>query len=206
MTGGVSIHRRGLLRTSAGALGGAVAASIVSCPAAASTGLSSELLGRAKDALQRHGQAITSRETIAVADFSTPSAQPRFHLVSTASGAIRTLLVAHGRGSDPEHSGLLQRFSNAPGSYASSAGTYLIGATYAGKHGPSRRLVGLDPENSNAEARAIVIHGAAYVSADMARNQGKIGRSEGCFAVAEVDLPEVLQVLVPGAMLYADKI
>ncbi|MES2086123.1 MAG: murein L,D-transpeptidase catalytic domain family protein [Pseudomonadota bacterium] len=179
---------------------------MVAVPAAASTGPSGELLRRAKEALQRHGEAITSRNTIAVADFSTPSAEPRFHLVSTASGAIRTLLVAHGRGSDPEHSGLLQRFSNAPGSYASSAGTYLIGATYAGKHGPSRRLLGLDPQNSNAEARAIVIHAAAYVSADMARNQGKIGRSEGCFAVAEVDLPEVLQVLMPGAMLYADKI
>lgn len=206
MTARAGLHRRGLLRSSAGALGGAIAASMLSHPAAASTGPSPELLRRAKDALQRHGQAITSRDTIALVDFTTPSAEPRFHLVSTASGATKTLLVAHGRGSDPQHSGLLQRFSNAPGSFASSAGTYLIGATYGGKHGPSRRLLGLDPQNSNAEARAIVVHGAAYVSAEMARDQGKIGRSEGCFAVAEVDLQEVLQVLVPGAMLYADKI
>lgn len=205
MTAAGSIARRGLLKVSAALFGGSIATSMLPRRAAASTGPSPEIIHRAKDALQRHSQAITVRDVVAIADFSTPSAEPRLHLVSTVGGAPRTLLVAHGRGSDPDHSGWLQRFSNAPGSYASSAGAYLIGATYAGKHGPSRRLIGLDPQNCNAEARAIVIHGAPYVSAAMARDHGKIGRSEGCFAVAEADLPQVLQVLVPGAMLYADK-
>jgi len=93
-----------------------------------------------------------------------------------------------------------------PGSAASSAGAYLVGGGYFGKHGRSQRLIGLDPENSNAEARAIVIHGASYVSEDVARASGRIGRSQGCFAVAQADIAQVLNRLGPGRLIYAAKI
>jgi hypothetical protein len=116
------------------------------------------------------------------------------------------LLVAHGRGSDPDNTGWVQRFSNRPGSNASSNGSFLTGDTYIGKHGRSRRLIGLDPENDEAEPRAIVIHAASYVSRAMAREQGRVGRSQGCFAVAADDLDQVLARLGAGRLLFADKV
>jgi hypothetical protein len=103
---------------------------------------------------------------------------PRFYLHDVASGRSLALLVAHGRGSDPDHSGWVERFSNIPGSAASSAGAYVTGDAYYGKHGASRPLIGLDPENSNAEARAIVVHAAPYVNPGIIRERGKLGRSK----------------------------
>jgi hypothetical protein len=142
---------------------------------------------------------------MAVVDFSAASHVPRLHLVNLLGGATTTLLVAHGRGSDPGNTGWLERFSNRPGSNASSNGSYLTGDTYWGKHGVSRKLAGLDPENDAAEARAIVIHAARYVSREMARDQGRIGRSQGCFAVSQDDLTRLIAALGPGRLLFADK-
>jgi hypothetical protein len=67
------------------------------------------------------------------------------------------------------------------------------------------RVQGLDSTNSNAESRAIVVHGAWYVSEKMIREHGMLGRSEGCFAVAEAHLPTVLDRLGPGRLLLAGK-
>ena len=163
------------------------------------------LVRRALDALDRHRDAIRHRDIIGIVDFSRASHVPRFHILDLADGRHRSHLVAHGRGSDPDHSGWVRRLSNAPGSAASSSGAYLVGEDYIGKHGRSRRLVGLDPENSNVEVRRIVIHAARYVSPEIARG-GKLGRSEGCFAVAQADIAQVLGRLEPGRMIYAAKI
>lgn len=156
--------------------------------------------------MDRHGPIICNHDRMAVVDFSAPSRMPRFHIIDLVNGRRRALLVAHGRGSDPDHSGWLERFSNAPGSKASSAGAYLTGDLYIGKHGRSRRLVGLDDGNSNAEARAIVIHAASYVTPALADNAGKLGRSEGCLAVAQDNLEEILATLGPGRLIYVDKV
>lgn len=120
-------------------------------------------------------------------------------------GRVASYLTAHGRGSDPEHTGMLKRFSNAPGSYATSRGAYETGDLYDGKYGRAMRLAGLDADNSNAEARAIVIHAAWYVSDDMIAKHGKLGRSEGCFALSGQGLAEVLARLGPGRLLHAGK-
>ena len=173
--------------------------------AAAPAGPSAALMARAKAALERH-PAEFARDLMAVVDFDAASSAPRFHLVNLLDGRTDSLLVAHGRGSDPNHSGWVERFSNAPGSAASSAGAYRTGPLYIGKHGPSRRVAGLDPTNSNAESRAIVVHGAWYVSPAMVREHGKLGRSEGCFAVDEAQLPQVLARLGEGRLIYADRI
>jgi len=164
------------------------------------------LLQQALSALERHQATIKHRDAIGIVDFSQPSRVPRFHIVDVMSGRCDSLLVAHGRGSDPDHSGWVERFSNSPGSEASSAGAYLVGTGYCGKHGRSQRLIGPDAGNSNAEARAIVIHAASYVSDDIVRASGKIGRSEGCFAVAQADIIHVLERFGPGRMIYAGKI
>jgi hypothetical protein len=163
------------------------------------------LLQRALGALRQHESTIAFRDVIGVADFSLPSRAPRFHLVNLADGRVRSHLVAHGRGSDPLRTGWLQRFSNEPRSNATSAGAYRTGATYAGAHGHSMRLEGLDPTNSNALSRAIVVHGAWYVSDSVLGYAGILGRSQGCFAVADSSLPEILSQLGPGRLIYADK-
>lgn len=164
------------------------------------------LVRRAREALERHRAEIAMTDRIAIADFSRPSNAARLFLVDLETGRATAHLVAHGRGSDPAHTGWVERFSNAPGSNASSSGAYITGELYMGKHGPSRRLIGLDPMNSNAENRAIVIHTASYVSERLARETGKIGRSEGCFAVSRESLEEVLAQLAPCRLLYADKL
>lgn len=163
------------------------------------------LLRRALDALDRHRGAIRYRDVVGLVDFTRASHVPRFHILDLMSGRHFSHLVAHGRGSDPDHSGWVRRLSNAPGSAASSGGAYLVGEDYYGKHGRSRRLIGLDPENSNAEVRHIVIHAAGYVSPAIARD-GKLGRSEGCLAVAQADIAQVLERLGPGRMIYAAKL
>ena len=140
-----------------------------------------------------------------VADFSLPSCAPRFHLVNLADGSVQSHLVAHGRGSDPSHTGWLERFSNELHSNATSAGAYKTGSLYAGAHGRSMRLEGLDPTNSNALSRAIVVHGAWYVNEQLISRSGMLGRSQGCLAVADSSLPEITARLAPGRLIYADK-
>jgi hypothetical protein len=165
-----------------------------------------QLLARARASFDRHRSALTHTDIVAITDFSRPSREARFFLLETDSGRVTKHLVAHGRGSDPDHSGFLERFSNAMGSEASSAGGYVTGDYYPGKYGKSLRVAGLDSSNSNAEARAIVVHSAWYAEPEQAELHGKLGRSEGCFALSYASLQEVLERLGPGRFLYADKI
>jgi hypothetical protein len=163
------------------------------------------LLRRALDALEQHRDDIVRRDHIGIADFSLPSRTPRFHLVKLADGSVSSHLVAHGRGSDPAHTGWLERFSNEPRSHATSAGAYRTGGFYVGAHGHSIRLDGLEATNSNAASRAIVVHSAWYVSEEAAGNRGMLGRSQGCFAVAGSSLNEIMTRLGPGRLIYAGK-
>jgi len=166
--------------------------------------ISPSLLRRALGALEQHRDSINYRDFIGVADFSLPSRAPRLHLVNLADRSVRSHLVAHGRGSDPAHTGWLERFSNEPRSNATSAGAYRTDSLYLGAHGRSMRLEGLDPTNSNALSRAIVVHGAWYVNEEMIGHSGMLGRSQGCFAVADSSLPEIFARLGPGRLIYAD--
>lgn len=165
-----------------------------------------ELLRAAMAALGRHGGRIANRDRIAIADFTASSSQPRFHFIDLASGRSTSLLVAHGSGSDPSHTGYLKRFSNDFGSNASSEGAFLTDDYYVGKHGRSQRLIGLDSTNSNALPRAIVVHSAWYANKDMIASHGMLGRSQGCFAVGENDLDQVFARMGPGRMIFAAKV
>ncbi|RVQ68820.1 murein L,D-transpeptidase catalytic domain family protein [Croceicoccus ponticola] len=161
-------------------------------------------LTQALAALDRHAHRGIARDVIGLVDFTRPSRDRRFEIVDIANGrVVASYLVAHGRGSDPRNTGWVQEFSNRAGSNASSAGSYVIGDTYFGKHGRSRRLLGLDPTNSNAFDRAIVMHGADYVTPTMAAREGRIGRSLGCFAVEQHVRDEVLDRLGKGRLLFA---
>lgn len=194
-------HRRRFLQVSAASLGlAALARPALAAPA------NPAIIAAAKAGLERVGARVAHHDVVGVADFSQPSRLPRLHLVDLASGKVDALLVAHGRGSDPAHTGWLSSFSNAPRSEATSEGAYVTGDYYVGGHGRSMRLDGLDPTNCNAEAREIVVHAAWYVGPDIIRANGMLGRSEGCFAVSQSDLPVVLDRLGPGRLLVAAKL
>lgn len=171
---------------------------------ASPAGIDPALFQRAKAAMDQH--RVWYRDRIGIVDFSKPSSEMRFHVVDLQNGSAASYLVAHGRGSDPDHSGWLQRFSNDFGSYASSNGTYTTGDIYDGKHGTSMRLIGLDSTNNNAEARAIVVHSAWYAEPEVLAEYGQLGRSEGCFAMPQKSQWEVMQQLTAGHMIYAEKL
>lgn len=200
------VHRRHFLKFAGSGAAALIGARAAVAQAALPAGNWAALTERAFAALDIHAERITQRDRLAIVDFSLPSSSPRLLLIDREAGKRQLIRVAHGRGSDPGHSGWLQSFSNAPGSYASSRGVYVTGNTYTGKHGVSRRLIGLERSNDNAEARAIVIHGAWYCDDDVLGKTGKLGRSEGCFAVSEAAIAPLLDWLGPDRLLYADKV
>jgi hypothetical protein len=163
------------------------------------------LKAKALLALAANRNRIPLHDVIGIADFNRASREPRFFIMDLRSGMVTSHLCAHGRGSDPAHSGWLEHFSNEPGSEATSAGAYLTGDAYFGKYGHSMRLTGLDYSNSNAEARAIVVHSAPYAEPSMVDTFGKLGRSEGCFALPGISHAEAMTRLGSGRLLYADR-
>ena len=155
---------------------------------------------------ERAGAKLWRKDIVGIADFARPSTLPRLHFDNLENGTVRSFLVAHGRGSDPEHSGFLRSFSNQNGSEATSRGAYLTAEWYSGKYGTSIRLVGMDGDNSAALNRAIVMHPAAYATEEHIVKFGKLGRSEGCFAMSPDQFNEALWHLSGGRLLYADRI
>ena len=173
---------------------------------ALNTAYERRLFELAQREIGRAGKKVWRTDLAGIADFARPSSLPRLHFVNLENGTVRSFLVAHGRGSDPQHDGWLKYFSNYPGSEATSRGAYLTCEWYKGKYGTSIRLEGLDGDNNNALDRAIVMHPAHYVGQAMVDQFGKIGRSEGCFAMSMTDFNEALWHLSGGRLLYADRI
>jgi len=139
------------------------------------------LATRAADCAQRQGLLDGFRH-LAVIDYSLPSTKPRLWVFDVAQGRLLFQeLVAHGRNTG-EH--LAERFSNVEGSKMSSLGLFRTAETYYGSNGYSLRMHGLDAGfNDNALVRAIVMHGAPYVSEAIAERLGRLGRSWGYPAV-----------------------
>ena len=107
--------------------------------------------------------------------------------------------MAHGRNSGQEFA---RNFSNKVGSFKSSIGFYKTAETYTGKHGLSLRLDGLEYSNSNARARAIVIHAADYVSTNFIEQNGRLGRSLGCPSLPKKDYHQVVHKIKNGSLLF----
>ena len=168
-------------------------------------GIDPLLFQKAKAALDSRPW-IRNRDSIGIVDFAKASNEARFHVVHLPSGQVETYPVAHGRGSDPDHSGFVERFSNDFGSHATSNGAYTTAETYNGKYGLSMKVRGLDWTNNHAESRAIVIHNAWYAEDEMIAIHGKLGRSEGCFAFSKANQWKVMSRLADGRMIYADKL
>jgi hypothetical protein len=158
-----------------------------------------EVLDSALAAIARHG--LTAR-TVAIADMSQPSTERRLVVVDLATRrpVLRTW-VAHGQGSG----GLLaERFSNRPGSLATSRGLYRVGERIMSpKHGAALLLDGLDVGlNDRARDREVIIHGADYVSAEFVERHGRLGRSWGCPAVPRGEMERMIALLEGDGFLF----
>lgn len=167
---------------------------------------STQILEIASREVARAGDVLWRRDIAAIADFGVHSALPRFHFANLENGTVQSFRVAHGSGSDPEHDGYLKWFSNEPGSLATARGAYVTWDWYTGKWGTSVRLGSLDPENSNTFDRAIVMHSADYCTQAHVDRWGRLGRSNGCFALSPDDFPYALDRLVGGRMIFADRL
>lgn len=140
-------------------------------------------------------------QRLAVIDYARASTRVRLWVFDLAT---RRLLhaerVAHGRGSGED---LPTRFSNDPGSHSSSLGLFRTAETYVGHNGYSLRMDGLEAGiNDRARERAIVMHGADYVSAASVRALGRLGRSWGCPALAREVARGVIDDLKDGQYLF----
>ncbi|TMI72366.1 MAG: murein L,D-transpeptidase catalytic domain family protein [Bacteroidetes bacterium] len=133
------------------------------------------------DKLSAEGK-IANTEKLTIADFSQPSDQKRLYVIDlNKRQLIFQSLVSHGRGTGTLWA---KSFSNSPSSYKSSPGFYVTEETYTGHNGYSLRLNGLERGiNDNARNRAIVVHGAPYVSESAIHSLGFLGRSQGCPAL-----------------------
>jgi hypothetical protein len=111
-------------------------------------------------------------------------------------------LVAHGQGSGMD---MAEKFSNTPNSNQSSLGFYVANETYTGKHGMSLRLDGMDEGyNTNARSRAVVVHGADYVSQSFVNQHGRLGRSWGCPALPRELTSAIINTIKGKTLLYIE--
>lgn len=150
----------------------------------------------------RAAGSAASRAVLTLVDFSRPSQQKRLWVIDLVGGHVLFhTLVAHGRASGAD---LPVAFSNQEGSEMSSLGFYRTApATYVGKHGLSLKLYGLDPGfNTNAESRAVVMHGADYVCEEFVQAHGRLGRSQGCPALPVGQAAAIVQAIKGGSVLY----
>ena len=137
---------------------------------------------------------------LSIVDFSKPSTQKRLYIIDMDQKKLMFhTLVAHGR-----NSGQLvpKKFSNTNESLQSSLGFYVTAEKYMGKHGLSMRMDGMEKSNSNARQRAIVVHGADYVSDRFIQSTGYLGRSWGCPAVSPELNEPIINAIGNGSALF----
>lgn len=138
---------------------------------------------------------------LTIIDFSKPSVEKRLYIIDLKNRhVVKSTLVAHGMNSGLQNA---ESFSNALNSKKSSLGLYLTQDTYQGKHGYSLRLEGMNKGlNDNAAKRAVVIHGADYVSEGFIRQTGRIGRSFGCPALPMEETTGIIDLIKNGSCLF----
>lgn len=198
--------RRAFIASAVAAAGGLALPGRVFAQPLATDARGQKILEIARREVARADAVLWRRDIAGIADFAAHSSVPRFHFANLEAGTVTSYRVAHGTGSDPEHDGLLKWFSNTHGSNATSRGAYVSWEWYKGRYGTSIRLGGLDPDNSNALDRAIVMHAADYARPEHVDRWGRLGRSNGCFAMAPDDFMWALTQLSGGRLVYADRL
>ena len=198
--------RRAFMASAAAAAGALALPARVFAQPLAVDARGARILEIARREVERAGNVLWRRDIAGIADFAVHSALPRFHFANLEAGTVTSYRVAHGTGSDPEHDGMLKLFSNQFGSNATSRGAYISWEWYKGRYGTSIRLGGLDADNSNALDRAIVMHAADYARPEHVDRWGRLGRSNGCLAMAPDDFMWALTQLSGGRLVYADRL
>ncbi len=176
----------------------------ISVQDAEAAGVSLDVLNLALGAVQcgvANGD-LAAPPTLTLIDYSRPSTEPRLWVFDLRSGTLLFKeLVAHGKGSGEN---MAEHFSDSMNSHQSSLGLFVTRDTYIGNNGYSLRLDGLEPGfNSRARERAIVMHGAAYVNAEFAQRQGRLGRSWGCPALREAVARRVIDTVRDGGVVFS---
>ena len=145
---------------------------------------------------------IDAPKTLTLIDYSKPSTEPRLFVYDLATGKLLFKeLVAHGKNTGDN---LATRFSDEMNSRQSSIGLFVAAEPYVGSNGYSLRLDGLEPGfNAHARERAIVMHGAPYVTTQFAAAQGRIGRSWGCPALREAVAHQVIDTIRGGGVIFS---
>jgi hypothetical protein len=150
----------------------------------------------------REAGSVVNERLLTVIDYSRPSTQPRLWVLDLVRERVLfEERVAHGQGSGDN---LATRFSNLNGSHATSLGLFRTADTYVGTNGYSLRLDGLEPGvNDRARERAIVVHGAPYVSDANIRALGRLGRSHGCPALRPAVARRLIDTIKDGSLVFA---
>ncbi|MEW5674901.1 murein L,D-transpeptidase catalytic domain family protein [Flavobacterium enshiense] len=150
---------------------------------------------------QLREQGVVQKEILTIIDFSLSSTQKRLWVIDMVTNSVvLQSVVSHGRNSGMEYA---TSFSNENNSNKSSLGFYTTGETYNGKHGLSLKLDGLEYGiNDNARSRAVVMHGADYAAESVIRQQGRLGRSQGCPAIPYAIHKEIIELVKNKSCLF----
>jgi hypothetical protein len=144
---------------------------------------------------------VHKNELLTVIDYSLPSTAKRLWVFDVPTGDVLFHeLVAHGKNTGDNFA---RHFSNRDGSLQTSLGVFVTGRTYVGHNGYSLQLDGLEPTNDQALRRAVVVHGAPYVSAEFAAQHGRLGRSWGCPALSQQAAAKVIDTIKGGSLVFS---
>ena len=145
-----------------------------------------------------------NRAILTIVDFNKSSRENRLWIIDLDKKQLLfNTLVAHGQGSGNDFA---QNFSNIENSHQSSLGFYITNNIYQGKHGKSLVLNGMDRGfNTNAKTRAVVVHGAEYVSQAFIKVHGRLGRSHGCPALPPELTSQIIETIKDRTCLFINK-
>ncbi|KLT67124.1 murein L,D-transpeptidase catalytic domain family protein [Pedobacter sp. BMA] len=168
-----------------------------------SAGLKEEVFEKALTGFynMKYSGLLHAKSVLTIADFDQESCKKRLYIIDLDhKKLILNTWVAHGQNSGGDKPSY---FSNVPNSNQSSIGFFLTGEIYYGKHGRSLKLDGMDQGyNNNARERAIVLHGADYVCQETIDQLGRLGRSQGCPAVATKLANQVINAISDRTVLF----
>lgn len=144
---------------------------------------------------------LNKSNLLTIVDYSKASTQKRLFVLDMTTGEVLiNSLVAHGRRSGQNYA---TDFSNKEESHKSSLGFYVTLNTYVGENGYSLKLKGCETGiNDKAYDRAIVLHGADYVSEKFIQQNGYLGRSYGCPAVPKAISKKLIDVIRGGSCMF----
>jgi hypothetical protein len=142
-----------------------------------------------------------SKSVISICDFTQSSNNKRLYVIDVDKCQLLfNTFVAHGKNTGEEFA---RYFSNSPTSNQSCLGFFKTKETYFGAHGLSLKLEGKEPGfNDKAEERAIVLHGADYVSNNFINQFGRLGRSFGCPSVPTELHESIINTIKEGSCLF----